>query len=437
MDSSYSNITFGANSETAPCSKFNFTLEQIDQLAIARGVTSAVGSLACFFTLILIIYHKALKSTLQRMFFYLTASSSVNLAMLSLQGERALRYSYNNDKFCEAAGYLIQYTDTVGLYIKIGAIVYLVHYVRKLSPTYHREHRQHSRKLTISFEVAYITFSILFPLTYIWVPFIHHTYGWAAAWCWISGLNYDDCSENYPEGFWEQMAYGYIPFTLVGTVSTVLIFIMVVKYCQWIREYRTIDMSSNDDRKTLANKLKRKVFETFLLLVHFFVFSLHCATEFTARIILLVDATLFKYYGLWMTYAVSLPLVRLVIPISSLVYLYSFKKAKKQQPPERNYRYQALQNRVPSTTTIAFPREFSDESPHIVSINRRYRPTLNRADEFAHFEESVFEASPSVTTVQHQKEFSDESSYGIIVNTDERYPIKSTVPTSSQYQSTD
>ena len=436
MDDTYSNTSYAVAPETPRCSKFNFTLEQFGNLAIARGVTSAAGSLACFCTLVLIIYYRALKSTLQRMFFYLTVSTTANLAMLSLQGERALQYSYDDDQFCEAAGYLCQYTDSVGLHIKIGAIVYLVHYIRKVSPAYHREHiRQHSKRLTVSLEVAYIAFSILFPLTYTWVPFIHHNYGWAAAWCWIRGLNYDNCSEN-TEGVWEQMAYGYIPFTLVGTVSTVLIFVMVVKYCKWTVEYRTMHLSSDEDRQSLENKLKRQIFETFLLLVHFFVYSLHCVAEFAGRIILLVDDTLFKPYGLWMAYAVSLPLARLVIPISSLVYLYSFKKSKKRQTPERNYRYQPLQTRVRSTTTYHLPREFSDESPHIVRPNARHRPMLNRVDEFADFEESVFEALPSATTVQHQKEFSDESSYATISTNDERYPIISAVPTGSHYQST-
>ncbi len=88
--------------------------EDINQLSLARGVSAIVAFVCCCLTLLLILLHRAFKTTLQRLFLYVPASLTVHIAVNIMQ----IRSS--PEEYCQAVGFLNQYTLHVTFLFMLG-----------------------------------------------------------------------------------------------------------------------------------------------------------------------------------------------------------------------------------------------------------------------------------------------------------------------------
>ena len=246
-------------------------------MVLANDVTAAISFVACCLTLLLILFYQTFKTTLQRLFIYLTASVAAKLAVLAMDD-----YT-NTTRYCAAVGFLNLYAGHIELCIRNGAIVYLLHYVRTSSPGQRRT--RYSMKLRVSLEVAFVVFSILFPLTYIWTPFIHDAYGRDPInpICWLR-TEKSDCSK-IPAGNWYYIALGEIPLGATTVLDTILMLVIAGKYCEWACKYRNM----KDVQKTLLHEAGA----TALLVVYFVFYSL---IDILLSILWISN---FHNYGLW------------------------------------------------------------------------------------------------------------------------------------------
>ena len=122
------------------------------------------------------------------------------------------------------------------------------------------------------FELPYILVSLLFPLLFVWVPFVNGNYGPAGAWCWIQDRNID-CSYNHV-GAAEQYSLWYGPCYLLLILAIIAVITVIVTLCWrgWCRGKRKDYLPIQPN-----NKYKKALIEIAPLMAYpiiFFSFNL-------------------------------------------------------------------------------------------------------------------------------------------------------------------
>ena len=186
----------------------NLTDEQIEVIALVRGVSAAVCctilSTVLVVFVILAIFPKTRNrvcgTVVKRLSFGLIALTVVNQLNHALQ---LVNYYNYDENYCKANGFFSQYFDTVELLCALGISLALFF---KISPEVIPSWRSflkkakekaftcHNTKLTKP-ELATVIFMIVLPLLFDWIPFTTNTYGQFGTWCWIRILD-QNCSTN-------------------------------------------------------------------------------------------------------------------------------------------------------------------------------------------------------------------------------------------------
>ena len=124
-------------------------------------------------------------------------------------------------------------------------------------------------------EIGYVLFSILFPLLYSWIPFIHNSYGVSGAWCWIRDWKDDCATQKYLEGIIEQFALWYGPLFISLTLTIVAAFITLIVLAQ--RAYTHKNPEHEPLIEEQRNQKKKALHELLPLLAYpviFFIISM-------------------------------------------------------------------------------------------------------------------------------------------------------------------
>ena len=281
------------------CTDFSST--ELSQLAMARGVVAALSCTTTIAAIVYIFIYRAFKTALQRLVLGLTLLTALHLLAMTLQVQ------VGSSAYCQATGFFVQYTASVGVLLKIGTVLYLWNRV-KMASSLKKVQRHKPRKKSRKTEVLFFLFAVFFPLSYNWFPFLHSEYGVAGAWCWIRATN-PDCSRS-TSGLLYQVVLGYIPISLVAVLSCSLVAVTAWRYYKWAWKYR----------KPRA-KLMAEAAEVSLLLAYLVSYAIFSVSELVIGVGVEKNAT--HNFGLWMTYAIVQPLLRALIPFSFLLYLYS------------------------------------------------------------------------------------------------------------------
>ncbi len=125
--------------------------------------------------LVLLIFYRAYKTILQRLYLYFLVATVLNTLLYALNVE----LQFNIDEgFCSWLGFLEIWSENLTQLLTFGLTVYLV------AMTYRKlRGKDFKKNFRVSWEVIYICGTILFPLTYLWVPFHHNTYGISETLC--------------------------------------------------------------------------------------------------------------------------------------------------------------------------------------------------------------------------------------------------------------
>ena len=190
-----------------------------------------------------------------------------SLCLSAVQTSFITLMNYNGNIYYQIACKSISFLAEYNLWIKLLFTLCLIFHLFCLAVCL-----QNFQKL----EIGYVLFSILFPLLFSWIPFIHNSYGMVGAWCWIRSWKDDCATQKYLEGIIEQFVLWYGPLFISLTLSVVAVFIILIVLAQRAYAHKNQEsecLIENHER----NQNKKAIKELLPLLAYpviFYVLSL-------------------------------------------------------------------------------------------------------------------------------------------------------------------
>ena len=277
-------------------------------IRLAGSITSTVCLVVITLILLLLIFHKAYNSTLQRLFLYLAITTVIQEACTTVGYATQFEYS-GHEKFCDVISNVWQWSDTVGYLVTLVMIVYLPHkiYQRFKGDPFPRLSR--TKCCHVALECLFIFVVSVLPLAYI-LPFIHCGYYLPhPQLCRMSVMNpvKENCTSMIFSSQVPSIAGG---IDFVGIL--VLIIVLSVVFCCLAREYRETRIAL---RRTL-------------ILLGFFVVYFIIELVLTTVLLFGMNAKLDIFLELLEVFLVVIaaifPVFQLMFPLTFLFYLYSF-----------------------------------------------------------------------------------------------------------------
>ena len=244
------------NSTVSDCNN-TFTEHQKNIVLIVKSGAGLISLIMCLIATSLVVCFRLYKYFTYRLAMYqilsLLCLSVVEVCFLSL-----LNYDDDNtyqQNACKTTAFFLEYFLWINLLFTICLVFHLFCLAVCL---------KNFQKL----EIGYVLFSILFPLLYTWIPFIHNSYGVAGAWCWIRNWKDDCASRKYLEGIIEQFVLWYGPLFISLTLSVVAVSIILIVLAQ--RAYA----NKNPENKFVyeRNQNKKAIKELLPLLAYPVIF---------------------------------------------------------------------------------------------------------------------------------------------------------------------
>jgi len=292
----------------------NLSIAQLRGKNLAISLSAFICFLATSIIFFLLVLYRTFKSLLQRLFLYLTAVILVHLGFISLDIQLQFNLQYGGF-LCKVQGFLRSWTVTI-TYILITIIT--IHLIQLVSQKMIWTKKTKLRNTCNNFfkrksaDVVLLGLALLLPLTYLWIPFYHDTYGIYATSCWIQKIH-QNCSKSI--GSLDQIVCtGILRASMIIVIVT--IFVLLVIFCRTSARFKQIQ----------SQQMRRKIKQTLLLMVFFLASFIVEASGLAMYIYSSVTGKDISSYTLWVVYDIAMPMSQLVIPVGLLVYLYSFKK---------------------------------------------------------------------------------------------------------------
>ena len=207
------------NSTISNCNN-TFTTNQKNYILIAWSGNGMLSLIMCLIAVSLVFCLRLYKTFTYRLAMYQILSS---LCLSAVEASYLTLLNYNGDIYyqiaCKTTAFLVEYF----LWIKLLFTICLIFHLFCLAVCL-----KNFRRL----EIGYVLFSILFPLLYTWIPFIHNSFGVAPAWCWIRDWKDDCATQKYLEGIIEQFVLWYGPLFVSLTLSVVAVFTILIVLAQ-------------------------------------------------------------------------------------------------------------------------------------------------------------------------------------------------------------
>ena len=255
---------FSENSRSISDCNNTFTKDHKNIALIAKSGTSLVSFSVCLIAVSLVVCLRLYKYFTYRLAMYQILSS---LCLHALEASYLTLLNYDDDIYQQVACKTTAFLDLNFIWIELLFTICLIFHLFCLAVCL-----KNFQKL----EIVYVLFSILFPLLFSWIPFIHNSYGVAGAWCWIRDWKDDCATQKYIEGIIEQFVLWFVPLFFFLTISVVAAFIMLVIFAKRSYAHRNQEnefLLENHDR----NRNKKAMKELLPLLAYpviFYVLSL-------------------------------------------------------------------------------------------------------------------------------------------------------------------
>ncbi len=267
-------------------------------------VTSSICLTILLLLLVLLIFYRAYKTILQRLYLYFLIATVLNTLVYALNVELQLDI---DKRFCSWLGFLEIWSENLTQLLTFGLTVYLV------AMTYRKlRGKDFKKNFRASWEVIYICGTILFPMVYLWVPFHHNTYGISETICWMKTYDIDCNPINMTN----------IDYTIVNITNWLLKIIVLISFLALIAVFYSVLKRYRDPRHKNSGAIGRSLILIVLLCIStVFEFS-----EMVVNLLYLsqkIDATALLSALLFDTVLI---IPNLLVPIGFAVYLYSPKK---------------------------------------------------------------------------------------------------------------
>ena len=272
-------------------------------IRLTGSIASAVCLVVITSILLLLIFHKAYTSTLQRLFLYLVITTVIQEACETV-GYNTIYFEYSGHKtFCDMINIVWQWSDTVGYLLTLGIIVFLPYKVYEQIKGDPFPRLSRSKCCRVALECLFIFVVLVLPLTY--------TYPWAycelGQWCSTNIFDLNCTTVSLDIG--QILVATFNTYDFMGVIVAIFTIVLSIILCCSACKYR-------ETRQPLLKTLCRT-----LILLGLFVAS----TVITVLLNELVSALdLDGGYTYQLVSAAVLPVTQIVLPLGFLFYLYSF-----------------------------------------------------------------------------------------------------------------
>ena len=291
-----------------------FKLEQhyFEPVFRAKTVVQALAAVTGCLVILMIVQFKAYKNFVQRLHLYLAVAAIFNciaFTLNSLPVENRCGYMFvTNEHFCQASGFLDQYTTWVILLLVCWITLQIL-----LLGVFKRNYKSHK------YELVGVVITLVVPLVVSSIPFIDlgngSMYGLAGTWCWIKTTD-DDCNE-LTEGDIEQFVLWY------GTVMVFVTLNLLAMLAVVIVLYR----GTKQERGRLQHQYKEALKETRPLIMYTFIFSIFYTLSFVDRVhyanTKISDSTL------WVIHAMAESSLPLFLTLAFLLHPGNLRRVRK------------------------------------------------------------------------------------------------------------
>ena len=180
------------------------------------------------------------------------------------------------------------------------------------------------------FEWLYLSSSVLVPLLFDWIPFIHNSYGVSGAWCYIRSWEDNCATVKYIEGIAEQFALFYGPASVFLTLNTIAVVIMFAV------SLRRVCKNSEAENEPLNDKNQYfKVMKQLLpLLAYPIIYFVLFIFPFVDRTYMAVSNR--TSYSLAVVHGVSYSSTGVFIALTLLVHIGMVKWKSRAKPLSRS-----------------------------------------------------------------------------------------------------
>ena len=271
------------------------------------------GVLSCGSALILLVFFRMYRTFSERLVLYLLLSGLFLASVLALQITGVAFDFSQHHSLCQGMGFMIQYSAWILLLLTTFIVFHLASLVF-FYKTFNKS------------EPFLVIFSVIFPLFFSWVPFIHDMYGLSGAWCWIRSYHHNDC-HFYSEGLIEQYVLWYVPFFLLLIVNAAVTIAIVVALChRSFKKSRVRFQGLNQDDQQ-ATQYKKALKNTLPLLAYPIVYSFLSWFALANRIRRAISPG--SSFATWVVHAVTAPSWSFCIGVAFIVYLIAGRKLSK------------------------------------------------------------------------------------------------------------
>ena len=279
----------------------NFTLPQLKTLNLTESACGLACLLISLIILGVLLYYKAFKTTLQRLFLCLMVTTILQEAGLAATVEHQFQYR-GQETVCKVIGFSNQCTGTMIYLFTAQIALFLLYMVYKQLNGDPFPRLSQSKSISAVLEFLYAFSGIALSFGESWYPYFDGKgdYGLSLADCWIKAFD-EHCN---PVGYKYQVI-SYCIDEGLGMISVITTVVLVVVYCKLF--YVSLEVEYPQVRVLLRQTLLLMGFlmSSFVYLsvgiVRFYVHS----------------------YPLLLANSTGITVSPLIIPVGYLVYLYA------------------------------------------------------------------------------------------------------------------
>ena len=309
----------GATMDASNSSCRSLSDQEVKVVINTKIATASLSFLACLVTFILmcvlVCYMKVWKTFIHRLKLYLTTVALFLSIMYILQvlpvttkegdnGTETVTRNGDWSRACEAIAFLLQYTQWVMLLVICWMILFLLWLVYYLVQT---EAKAFTLENSLWLEICGVFFTLIFPLLFLWTPFVTHNYGLGGQWCGIVIKHGNGCSgknESLLPGLGYQIGIWYGPAIVVTFLCTIGVVIVIHRFWVYYRK---------NGRTEQMNNAIMKGIPPAAYLVLFNVINCINAASLIYHALTNDENT---DYHLWVTHAITGPCRALAIPFA-------------------------------------------------------------------------------------------------------------------------
>ena len=308
----------------------NLSLYQRKEILAIFGGGGIAAVAICSVALALLIFFKMYKTYSERLVLYLLLSALFFSLVLGLTVTGTVFDFKEHHSLCQTLGFLFQYS----MWVLLLFTIFIVFHLASLIFLY---------RMFNKIEVFLILFSLIFPILFAWVPFIHDAFGLSGAWCWIVVHRHSECSV-YNIGLIEQYALWWGPFFFFLIINAVLTFAMIIVLC--CRAFRKQTSNKigergrtvqDDSKSDQAAQYKKALRNTLPLLAYPIIYISFDWFALANRIRQAVSPDTGNSYSLWILHAFAGPSRGFSVGVTFIVYVVVKKKLTKASVKEAYY----------------------------------------------------------------------------------------------------